>query len=149
MSKPQYRLLSTNTVPERSRRVIAEIIEQFKDRYELTHVGNSDSESRLNATKTRRTDAFQASKMCERLLSANGRMLSLSFPGPVAEVILTPLQFISSGWTAEQEEEISRIAKEVIPNIKIFSPPRGLHAAEGVNAVQKYIEENLTRVLDS
>ncbi|KAJ7173364.1 hypothetical protein C8R46DRAFT_1215313 [Mycena filopes] len=97
MSKPQYRLLSTNTVPERSRRVIAEIIEQFKDRYELTHVGNSDSIENVRATVER-----------ER-----------------PDVI-----FISSGWTAEQEEEISRIAKEVIPNIKIFSPPRGLHAAE-------------------
>ncbi|KAJ7036630.1 hypothetical protein C8F04DRAFT_1095186 [Mycena alexandri] len=116
MPEPQYRIASTNPVPDRPKRVIAEIIEKFKDRYDISHVANIESIDDVRATVER-----------ER----------------------PNLLFIASSWTPEQAEEIVRIAKEVIPDIKTFNPPRGLQADKGTNAVAEYIEENLPALLDS
>jgi hypothetical protein len=40
-------LVSVNTAPERAKRLIGILIEDVKDRYNIRHAGNSDSESRV------------------------------------------------------------------------------------------------------
>lgn len=45
MSEPQqYRLISVNIAPERAKRLIGRVIEDVKDRYDITHVANVESE---------------------------------------------------------------------------------------------------------
>jgi len=40
-------LVSVNTAPERAKRLIGILIEDVKDKYNIKHAGNSDSESRV------------------------------------------------------------------------------------------------------
>jgi hypothetical protein len=42
-------LVSVNTAPERAKRLIGILIEDVKDRYNIRHAGNSDSESRVGS----------------------------------------------------------------------------------------------------
>ena len=44
MLEPEYRLVTVNTVPERAKRVVGRIISDVKDRYNIVHVANVESE---------------------------------------------------------------------------------------------------------
>jgi hypothetical protein len=44
MLEPEYRLVTVNTVPERAKRVVGQIISDVKDRYNIVHVANVESE---------------------------------------------------------------------------------------------------------
>jgi hypothetical protein len=44
-SLPTVRLVSVNTAPDRAKVVIGQVIENVKDRYNIIHAGNTESES--------------------------------------------------------------------------------------------------------
>jgi hypothetical protein len=45
MSKSQViNIISVNTAPDRAKKVIGAVIEKVKDRYDLVHAGNAESE---------------------------------------------------------------------------------------------------------
>ena len=44
MSRAAINLISVNTFPERAKLVIGRVIEAVKDRHNIVHAGNSDSE---------------------------------------------------------------------------------------------------------
>jgi hypothetical protein len=44
MSSQPINLVSVNTVPERAKKVIGQVIDNVKDRYAIVHAGNSESE---------------------------------------------------------------------------------------------------------
>jgi hypothetical protein len=44
MLEPEYRLVTVNTAPERAKRVVGRIISDVKDRYNIIHVANVESE---------------------------------------------------------------------------------------------------------
>lgn len=51
MSEPKgpYRLVTVNTAPERAKRLIGRMTEALKDRYDIRHVDNCESESTWNS----------------------------------------------------------------------------------------------------
>ena len=53
----------------------------------------------------------------------------------------------ASTWTAEQQDEIQRIAKEVVPGIKTHAIPAGLLAEAGPEGVIKYLIEHVADVV--
>lgn len=50
-------------------------------------------------------------------------------------------------WTPEEAQQITAIAKEIVPGLKTFSLPQGLQVDKGPDAVVEYIKENLPALL--
>lgn len=44
-------------------------------------------------------------------------------------------------WTKEESDEIQRIAKEVVPEIKTMAIPQGLQVEKGPDAVVEFLKE--------
>lgn len=51
-------------------------------------------------------------------------------------------------WTEEESDEIKRIAREAVLDIKILVVPKGLHAKGGPDAVVEWVKEHLPKLLD-
>lgn len=51
-------------------------------------------------------------------------------------------------WTAEEAEQIITIAKEIVPNVKTMSVPKGLQADKGPDAVIEYGKSHLPEILN-
>lgn len=56
-------------------------------------------------------------------------------------------QFTASMWTPEQAQQIISIAREVVPNVKTMSVPKGLQNEKGPDAVVEYGKAHLPDIL--
>lgn len=52
-------------------------------------------------------------------------------------------------WTAEESEEIQRIAKETVSGIKTMAIPHGLHVDKGPDAVVEFLKEKWPGLVES
>ncbi|WVW85186.1 hypothetical protein I302_107224 [Kwoniella bestiolae CBS 10118] len=68
---------------------------------------------------------------------------------PLLESIQPPpdILFCASMWTPEQQEEIQRIAKDTLPNIKTNGTPTGLHTQVGPDGIVKYLVEKIDDII--
>ncbi|GAA5854784.1 hypothetical protein JCM8547_004071 [Rhodosporidiobolus lusitaniae] len=55
--------------------------------------------------------------------------------------------FCASMWTPEQQEEIQKIAREVVPDIKTHAIPTGLQVQVGPDGIVKYLMERIDDVM--
>ncbi|KZP19619.1 hypothetical protein FIBSPDRAFT_920066 [Athelia psychrophila] len=53
MSSPAFRLVTVNAAPERAKRLVGRVVEDVKDRYDITHVANADRIEDVKATVER------------------------------------------------------------------------------------------------
>lgn len=51
-------------------------------------------------------------------------------------------------WTPEEAKQIISIAKEVVPDVKTMSMPKGLQAEKGTDAVIEYAINYLPTILE-
>lgn len=51
-------------------------------------------------------------------------------------------------WTQEEAKEIVSIAREIVPNAKTMSMPKGLQAEKGTDAVIEYAKNYLPTILE-
>jgi hypothetical protein len=49
-------------------------------------------------------------------------------------------------WTPEEAQMIVAIAREIMPDLKTFSVPQGLHAEKGPEGVIEYVKEHLPAI---
>lgn len=52
-------------------------------------------------------------------------------------------QICSSQWTANQQEEVLKLARMIIPGVKTIAIPPGLDAARGGDAVEDFLKEQM------
>jgi hypothetical protein len=52
-----------------------------------------------------------------------------------------PTKFCASMWTAEESDEIQRIAKETVSGIKTMAIPHGLQVEKGPDAIVAFLKE--------
>lgn len=52
-------------------------------------------------------------------------------------------------WTAEESEEIQRIARETVSGIKTMAIPHGLQVEKGPDAVVEYLKEKWPGLVDN
>lgn len=52
-------------------------------------------------------------------------------------------------WTAEESDEIQRIAKETVSGIRTMAIPFGLQVEKGPDAVVTFLKENWPRLVES
>ncbi len=64
------------------------------------------------------------------------------------ENALTQQQFTASMWTREESSMVMAQAREVNPKVKTLALPQGLQVEHGPDAVVRYIEEQLPRLLE-
>lgn len=57
-------------------------------------------------------------------------------------------QFTASMWTPEEAQQIVSIAKDVVPNLKTMSIPKGLQVEKGPDAVLEYLKAHVPEILD-
>jgi len=68
---------------------------------------------------------------------------------------ITPLEsadwpkFCASMWTKEESDEIRRIAKETVPDVKTMAIPHGLQVEKGPDAVVEFLKEQWPGLVDS
>jgi hypothetical protein len=58
-------------------------------------------------------------------------------------------QFCASMWTAEESDEIQRIAKETVSGIRTMAIPFGLQIEKGPDAVVAFLKENWPKLVES
>lgn len=63
--------------------------------------------------------------------------------------ILMSLKFCASMWTAEESEEIQRIARETVSGIKTMAIPHGLQVEKGPDAVVALLKEKWPGLVES
>lgn len=51
-------------------------------------------------------------------------------------------------WTPEEAKQIVAIAKEIVPDVKTMSMPKGMHAEKGTDGVIEYAKNYLRIILD-
>lgn len=58
-------------------------------------------------------------------------------------------QFTASMWTPEEAAQAVSIAREIVPDIKVMSLPKGLQVEKGPEGVIEYGMAHLPGILDS
>lgn len=58
-------------------------------------------------------------------------------------------QFTASMWTPEEAAQAISIAREIVPDIKVMSLPKGLQVEKGPEGVIEYGKAHLPAILDS
>lgn len=58
-------------------------------------------------------------------------------------------QFTASMWTPEEAAQAVSIAREIVPDIKVMSLPKGLQVEKGPEGVIEYGMAHLPAILDS
>ncbi|KAH8758396.1 hypothetical protein F5883DRAFT_566156 [Diaporthe sp. PMI_573] len=59
------------------------------------------------------------------------------------------LMFTASMWTPEEAAQAISIAREIVPDIKVMSLPKGLQVEKGPEGVIEYGKAHLPAILDS
>ncbi|BGP18775.1 hypothetical protein JCM10213_004266 [Rhodosporidiobolus nylandii] len=66
---------------------------------------------------------------------------------PTVERFRPDILFCASMWTPEQQEEIQKIAREVVPGIKTHAIPTGLQVKVGPDGIVSYLMERIDEVM--
>ncbi|KAG6366189.1 hypothetical protein INS49_000365 [Diaporthe citri] len=59
------------------------------------------------------------------------------------------LMFTASMWTPEEAAQAVSVAREIVPDIKVMSLPKGLQVEKGPEGVIEYGKAHLPAILDS
>ncbi|CAG9984169.1 unnamed protein product [Clonostachys byssicola] len=135
-SSRSFRLLTVNTTPERAKRVVGRLTETLKDRYNITHVDNCQSEISLllckRASQSRLTNDSEIDEVTSKV-----------------ELHKPDVLFSASMWTPEEHQQIHSLARAALPNIKLLAIPTGLHVDKGPDGIIEFLKEQAPKILDA